>query len=118
MSLLVSIVARRIAPGQGPDSGGLDRNTVADLYATEAAAYLTGIGYYSWNEMVDVHMVPNEGSTAPPDAHCQVSQEEHDKLYSIVNDINQKYLGIYESQEREVRTLPSGVSDQGLNVLY
>ena len=36
-----------------------DTASSAELYAGQAAQYANGFGFYSWNEMVDVHLAPS-----------------------------------------------------------
>jgi hypothetical protein len=49
--------------GTPVNEGGPDPNEIARLYADEAAQCAHGIGFYSWNEMVDCHLAPpGEGS--------------------------------------------------------
>ena len=112
------IFTHRISPTQGPGDGKLDRATIADLYAREAATCSTGLGYYSWNEMLDVHMLPNEGTSAPPTAFCKVSQEQHERLCEIVNEINHKYLDIHREGNENISVPLAGIQSRGLKVLY
>jgi len=49
--------------GRPPKEGGRSLEENARVYAGEAAGCAHGIGFYSWNEMVDVHLAaPGEGS--------------------------------------------------------
>lgn len=113
------VVAHRISPTQGPGRAlvkGMD--DIAKNYANEAAIYFNGIGYYSWNEMVDVHMFPNEGTSAPADAFCQVTQQQYEELMKIVTGINFSYRKIYEQGKEEVESKPALLEEQGLRTIY
>jgi len=89
------VMTFRISPGQGPGHPRLSDADVATQYAHEAAAFCSGIGYYSWNEMVDVHMAMHHESTQPKDTMVKVDAPDHERLCRRVHAINHTYLGIY-----------------------
>jgi len=90
------IMMYRIAPAQGPGSPSVPDGQVADLFAHEVAAFCSGLGYYSWNEMVDVHIAMHAEGTTPKDSAVQVDQEHFDRLCGRVRAINLEYLSIYK----------------------
>jgi len=58
------VLAYRTYPsvwGQGPENGGEAFEESARRYAGEAAEFGNGLGFYSYNEMVDVHVVAGGG---------------------------------------------------------
>lgn len=113
------IINHRISPEQGPGWEKLDRENIAELYANEAAAYCVGLGYYSWNEMVDVHMASNKHTSEDkPDAIMYVTPEEHERLYKIVSEINHAYLDIYKQGLKKVKVPPSPLGDEELQTVY
>ncbi len=90
------IAAHRISPYQGPGPAqGTDEET-AERYAQQAADYCSGLGYYSWNEMVDVHMVADPAGSSG--GSVVVSAEQSARLQDRVRLINQRYLALCSSQ--------------------
>jgi len=89
------ILTHRISATQGPGEGSFSYD-MARYYATQAAEYAHGIGYYSWNEMFDTHIAPNYPTTkVPPEAEKMArTREECDRLSARVARINQVYLDI------------------------
>ncbi len=101
------IVTHRISPMQGPGDAQMAHDRAVRLFAHEAAAVSNGLGYYSWNEMVDVHMVANTAAS-PKDAPCVVTSAQHEQLVRRVADINRRYLQIHEQGLKQVK-VPSPV---------
>jgi hypothetical protein len=89
------IYTHRISATQGPGRGEFS-NEMAREYAEQAAMHGVGFGYYSWNEMVDVHMSRNYPSTVVPEGAQRMSrtEEEEQWLSARVARINQAYLDI------------------------
>jgi len=90
------IAAHRISPGQGPGAAAGSDEEVAERYARQAATYCSGLGYYSWNEMVDVHTVAD-----PPGwtgGSVTVSEEQSARLQERMRRINERYLALCGSQ--------------------
>lgn len=113
------VINHRISPHQGPGYSELNRETLGALFAHEAAAYCSGLGFYSWNEMVDVHMASNKGTCQDhPDAISPVTPEEHERLYEIVYEINHLYQGIYKRNLKEVNVPPVPFPGEELNTVY
>ncbi|HNT36568.1 MAG TPA: hypothetical protein PKH07_16395, partial [bacterium] len=113
------IINHRISPCQGPGDPTLDRKEIANLFASEAAAYCSGLGFYSWNEMVDVHMASNKNTSEDrPDAVMPVTPEQHERLYEIVSEINRAYHGIYKQNLKKVRVPQSPLGDKEKSTVY
>jgi hypothetical protein len=89
------IYTHRTSARQGPGHGEFS-HAVARKYAGQAATYANGIGYYSWNEMVDAHISRNYPSTTvPPGAEkMKQTEEEEARVSARVTRINQAYLDI------------------------
>ena len=111
------VMLYRIAPGQGPGHSSVADEAVADLFAREAAAFCSGLGYYSWNEMVDVHIVGNAGTNAGK-VNCNVSEKDHQRLVKRVGAINKEYLRIYQEGMDEIEVPEPALREQGLPVIY
>ena len=111
------VMTYRISPMQGPGDPAVADGEAAALWAREAAAYSNGLGYYSWNEMVDVHIAMHTHESVPEDTFVHISAAEFERLCARVAAINQEYLGIYKSRLQEVAVPPSPIQDQGLRVL-
>jgi len=62
----------------------------AELIAGQAAKLGSGLGYYSWNEMVDVHLVaPGPGS---PTNNMTVEPEVSARMIDFVGKVNTLYI--------------------------
>lgn len=65
---------------------------IAELIARQAAELGSGLGYYSWNEMVDVHLVaPGPGS---PVNEFSMEPEVAERAIEFVGRINDAYLRV------------------------
>jgi len=89
------IYTHRISARQGPGEGNFGHPD-ALRYARQAAEHANGLGYYSWNEMVDTHMAPNHpGTGIPPGAEGMArTMEETIWLSARAARINQAYLDL------------------------
>ena len=75
-----AVLCYRTYSDWGAPSGGLTVDDVARIYARGAAEHADGVGFYSWNECVDVHLTaPGEGS---PDNDWAVPQKVADRMQS------------------------------------
>ena len=112
------VMTYRISPSQGPGDPRIADEDAAPLYAHEAAAFCNGIGYYSWNEMVDVHVAMHHESTAPKDTFVKVDAANHERLCRRMHAINHAYLEIYEKGLPAVLVPPAAGTETGIDVLY
>lgn len=64
------VLTYRSSPSWGKDmiSGARSQAEMNRLHAEQAARIADGFGVYSWNEMVDVHMMPDPEPPGNPDA--------------------------------------------------
>ena len=107
------IMTHRISPTQGPGNPEVPDEAVGPLWAHEAAAFANGIGYYSWNEMLDVHIAMHSGK-APASAFCVVDAPNFDRLIRRVSDINRRYLEIHEKGLEKIDVPPAAAASSGV----
>lgn len=60
------------------------------LYAGQAARLAEGFGFYSWNEMVDTHVVPDPSPSFNP-ANRSVSPEESQAVIEALGDLASEF---------------------------
>jgi hypothetical protein len=91
------IYTHRTSVGQGPGGGDFSHSR-AVAYARQAATYAHGLGYYSWNEMVDTHVSRNYSSTKinPGAEKMKQTEEEEQWISARLTRINQAYLHIVD----------------------
>lgn len=79
--------------GRPPAEGGADPTMVSELYGFEPARFAHGIGFYSWNEMVDVHLsAPGQGS---PINEMTARPPVSDRMQAQAESILRAYRGVY-----------------------
>jgi len=79
--------------GRPVSEGGAEPGLVDALYGLEPARHAHGIGFYSWNEMVDVHLsAPGEGS---PTNVMTVMPPVSDRMQAQAEQILRVYRGVY-----------------------
>jgi len=110
------IFLHRIAPQQGPGDSKMKKGDTVELFATEAAAFASGIGYYSWNEMGDVHMFTNSLTNVSATI-CEVDEKQFDDMCSRVDGINKAFWKIHRKGLKEIQ-VPAAIPDGGLPVIY
>ncbi len=84
------ILAHRTSSRQGPGAAEPAAEW-ARRYAEMSARYAAGLGYYSWNEMVDTHISRNYPLTHGAEKHFQTAEQER-RHAAWVARINQAYL--------------------------
>lgn len=89
------ILTHRISPAQGPGRGPLDAALIR-RFATLSADLNAGLGYYSWNEMVDTHVAPHGPGTDrdPNTAPYRVDPFDSLWLCARIGRINQAYADL------------------------
>ena len=65
-----------------------------DIWSAEAAAFGHGLGFYSWNEMVDCHVVANPTGVGRPE-HA-VAEDESARMIRNLGRVIESYLAFYE----------------------
>lgn len=84
------IMTFRIGRAQGPGRTDISEEEALRLFADRTAEYCHGLGYYSWNEMVDVHVAaPGPGS---PKNNVTVSERDSKRLQGRMDTINRRYV--------------------------
>ena len=89
-----TIMAYRTYPHWGTDllAGKMTSKDVA-VYPTQAAALAEGFGFYSFNEMVDVHLAADPTPPHNP-TFAVISKEESEAAISAVGEMVRKYRAI------------------------
>ena len=83
------VMTYRISPAQGPGRTNITDAEALRLFADRTAEHAHAIGYYSWNEMVDVHAAaPGPGS---PINNVTVSDADSRRVQERMGMINRRY---------------------------
>ena len=94
------ILTHRIRTGQGPGRPEVTPDELRFRWAHEAAVFASGFGYYSWNEMVDCHIVANAPGVGAE--HMFVLPEQSEELQKRVAIANSAYAAVYDRHQKEV----------------
>ena len=61
-------------------------------YPEQAARIADGFGFYSWNEMVDTHVVPDP--EPPLNPNSRITRPESDAAISSLGSMAKRFIGL------------------------